>query len=93
MAKKTYSRVKGSGKEPRVPTTMAQVRALLSGRHSDDVREPLTQREERKYKKVWKRRGKGLTKPKYASKETKARKERQSKLSKSWAKKKKKGKK
>ena len=82
--KKTYSKIKGSGKDPIVPRTMNHVRALLSGRHEDDVREPLTQREERQYKKVWKRRGKGLTKPKYASKETQARKERQKKLSKSW---------
>ena len=45
-----------------VPRNMDEVRALLSGRDSR-FREPITQGEERAYKKVWRRRGKGLTKP------------------------------
>jgi hypothetical protein len=42
---------------------MDQVKALLSGRHGDKYREPLTNREEREYKKVWHRKGKGINKP------------------------------
>jgi hypothetical protein len=68
-----------------VPTNMDQVRALLSGR-DPRFREPLTEREERTYRKVWRRRGKGFTKKRYASKKTKERKERQRKLNK-WARK------
>jgi hypothetical protein len=63
---------------------MEQVRLLLTGRDSR-FREPLTQREEREYEKVWKQRGKGITKKKYNSKKTEKRKKRQKKLNK-WAK-------
>jgi hypothetical protein len=62
MAGKTYSGKKGEGKQSVVPRTMDHVRALLSGRHEDKFREPITQREEREYVKVWKRGGKGFTK-------------------------------
>ncbi len=59
--KKTYSGRK-DGKQSVVPRTMDHVRALLSGRHEDKFREPITNREEREYVKVWRRGGKGFTK-------------------------------
>lgn len=66
-----------------VPRNMDEVRALLTGR-DPRFREPLTQREEREYKKVWKRKGKGFTKKQHASSKTASRKRRQKRLSK-WA--------
>lgn len=67
-----------------VPTNMEQVRLLLTGRDAR-FREPLTQREERQYEKVWKQGGKGFTKKQYASSKTMQRKQRQKKKNK-WAK-------
>jgi hypothetical protein len=67
-----------------VPQNMEQVRLLLTGR-DERFREPLTNREEREYQKVWKQGGKGFTKPLYSSSETTRRKKRQRNKSK-WAK-------
>jgi hypothetical protein len=64
-----------------VPRNMDEVRLLLTGRDSR-FREPLTEREEREYLNVWKRKGKGFTKKQYASSETMKRKERQKKMNK-----------
>jgi hypothetical protein len=57
---------------------MDQVRALLTGRDAR-FREPLTQREEREYKKVWKRKGKGFTKPIFGSSSERKRKRKKNK--------------
>lgn len=67
-----------------VPQNMEQVRLLLTGR-DERFREPLTNREERDYQKVWRQGGKGFTKPQYSSSTTTQRKKRQRKRNK-WAK-------
>jgi hypothetical protein len=71
--------VQALGFEQVVPRNMDEVRALLSGR-DPRFREPMTQREERDYLRVWSKRTgegkKGVTKPKY-NKHEKARKLRQ----------------
>lgn len=67
-----------------VPRNMDQVRALLTGR-DPRFREPIGREEQRRYNKVWRRRGKGFTKPLFASSKTRKRKQRQKKLNK-WAK-------
>ena len=66
-----------------VPRNMKEVKELLTGRN-ENFREPLTQREEREYQKVWKQGGRGLTKKMYKDKNTRRRKARQKKLNK-WA--------
>lgn len=80
------------GKDAIVPRNMDQVRALLSGR-DERFREPITRREDRAYTRVHANRTgeghRGYTKPKYASSDTRARKERQAKQSKSWTEKRK----
>lgn len=70
-----------------VPRNMGEAYELLSGRNPN-FREPMTRKEERAYVKVWKRKGKGYTKPVH-NKHSHARKLRQQQQSRKWAEKRK----
>jgi hypothetical protein len=48
---------------PRMPRTRKEMQLHLSGRHTNQFRDPITRSEKREWDKFWKEKGRGYTKP------------------------------
>jgi hypothetical protein len=79
-----HGKPEGGAVRQRLPMNMKEVRMLLSSRGAKHLRHPIGRRENRYWDKLWQYKGRPYNKPEFKG-DSKRRKLRQLKQSKSWA--------